>query len=70
MEFTYTKEVFNGQEVVGKHACPTPCATYSETVAEATWQARMSSNRTRHCDLRNSIYALYPQRKKGAFKIS
>jgi hypothetical protein len=21
MEFTYTKEVFNGQEVVSKHAC-------------------------------------------------
>jgi hypothetical protein len=24
MEFTYTVEVFDGQDVVGKHACPTP----------------------------------------------
>jgi hypothetical protein len=30
----------------------------------------MSWNRSRHRDLKNSIYALYPWRKKDAFKIS
>jgi hypothetical protein len=32
MEFTYTEEVFEGQEVVGKHAYPTPRVTYAEAV--------------------------------------
>jgi hypothetical protein len=36
-EFTYTVEVFDGQEVVGKHACPTPHATCVEAVADAAW---------------------------------
>jgi hypothetical protein len=70
MEFTYTVEVFDGQEVVGKHACPTPRVTCVEAVADAAWQALMSWNRSRHRDLKDSIYALYPQRKKDAFKIS
>jgi hypothetical protein len=30
----------------------------------------MSWNRSRHRDLKNSMYALYPWRKKDAFKIS
>jgi hypothetical protein len=30
----------------------------------------MSWNRSRHRDLKDSIYTLYPQRKKDAFKIS
>jgi hypothetical protein len=42
LEFTYTMEVFDGQEVVGKHACPTPRATCVEAVADAAWQALMS----------------------------
>jgi hypothetical protein len=33
MEFTCTVEVFDGQEVVGKHACHAPHAT----CADATW---------------------------------
>jgi hypothetical protein len=70
MEFTYTMEVFNGQEVVGKHACPAPHATYAEVVANAAWQALMSWNRSRHRNLKNSIYTLYPRRKMDAFKIS
>jgi hypothetical protein len=69
-EFTYTVEVFNGQEVVGKHSCPAPHVTCAEAVANPTWQALMSWKHSRHCDLKNSIYALYPQRKKDAFKIS
>jgi hypothetical protein len=69
MEFTYTVEVFDGQEVVGKHACPTPRATYAEAAANVACLALMSRNRSRHRDLKNS-YALYPQRKKDAFKIS
>jgi hypothetical protein len=63
-------EVFDGQEVVGKHACPTPCVTCAEAVADAAWQALMSWNCSRHRDLKDSIYALYPQRKKDSFKIS
>jgi hypothetical protein len=42
MEFTCTMEVFDGQEVVGKHACPTPRATCDAAVADAAWQALMS----------------------------
>jgi hypothetical protein len=34
MEFTCTVEVFDGKEVVGKHACPTPHATCAEAVAD------------------------------------
>jgi hypothetical protein len=37
MEFTCTVEVFNGQEVVGKLASPTPRATCARKVADATW---------------------------------
>jgi hypothetical protein len=70
MEFTYTMEVFDGQEVVGKHACPAPHATCADVVADATWQALMSWNRSRHHDLKDSIYTLYPRRNKDAFKIS
>jgi hypothetical protein len=46
MEFTYTVEVFNGQEVISKHACPTPCVTCAEAEIDATWQALMSWNRS------------------------
>jgi hypothetical protein len=46
MEFTCTVEVFNGQEVVGKHASPTPHAMCAEVVADAAWQALMSWNRS------------------------
>jgi hypothetical protein len=70
MELTCTVEVFDGQEVVSKHACPTPHATCAEAVVDAAWQALTSWNHSRHRDLKNSIYALYPQRKKDAFKIS
>jgi hypothetical protein len=35
MEFTYAVEVFDAQEVVGKHACPTPCVTCTKAVANA-----------------------------------
>jgi hypothetical protein len=34
MEFTCTVEVFDEQEVVAKHACPTSRATCAEAVAE------------------------------------
>jgi hypothetical protein len=69
-EVTGTIEVFDDHEVVGRHACPTPCANCAEAVADAAWQALMSWNYSGHRDLKNSIYGLYPQRKKGAFKIS
>jgi hypothetical protein len=49
---------------------PTLRVTCAEAMADATWQALMSWNRSRHRDLKNSIYALYPRRKKDAFKIS
>jgi hypothetical protein len=42
MEFTCAVEVFNGQEVVSKHACPTPHVTCAEAVADAAWQALAS----------------------------
>jgi hypothetical protein len=70
MDFTCTVEVFDGQEVASKHACPTPCVTCAEAVTDTAWQVLMNWNRSRHCDLKNSIYALYPQCKKDAFKIS
>jgi hypothetical protein len=70
MEFTCTMEVSDGQEVVGKHACPTPPVTSAEVVADAAWWALTSWNCSRHRDLKNSIYALYPPRKKDVFKIS
>jgi hypothetical protein len=54
MEFTYTVEVFDGQEVVGKHACPTPHATCAEAVANVACLALMSRNRSQHRDLKNS----------------
>jgi hypothetical protein len=69
MEFTYIMEVFNEKEVVGKHACPAPRVTCAEAVADVAWQALMSCDLSRHHDLKNSIYALYPRRKKDAFKI-
>jgi hypothetical protein len=37
MEFTITVEVFDKQEVVGKHACPAPHATCVEAVADVAW---------------------------------
>jgi hypothetical protein len=70
MDFTCAVEVFDGYEVVSKHICPTPRATCAKAVADAAWQALTSWNRSRHHDLKDSIYALYPQRKKDAFKIS
>jgi hypothetical protein len=70
MEFTCTVEVLDGQVVVGTHACPTPHATCAEAVADATWQALTSWNRSRQRDLKDSIYAPCPRRKKDAFKIS
>jgi hypothetical protein len=70
MEFTCIIEVFDGQEVVGKHACPAPRVTYAEAMADTAWQALTSWNRSRHRDVKDSIYALYPRRKKGAFKFS
>jgi hypothetical protein len=42
MEFTCVVEVFDGQEVVSKHACPTPHVTCAEAVADAAWQALAS----------------------------
>jgi hypothetical protein len=42
MEFTCTVEVYDGQEVVGKHACPTPRATFDEAVADTAWQTLTS----------------------------
>jgi hypothetical protein len=56
--------------VVDKHACPAPRVTCAEVVVDIAWQALMSWNSSRHRDLKNSIYALYPWRKKDAFKIS
>jgi hypothetical protein len=70
MEFTSTVGGFDRQEVVSKHACPAPRVTCAEAVADTAWKALTSWNRSRHRDLKNSIYALYPQRKKDAFKIS
>jgi hypothetical protein len=70
MEFTCTVEVFDEQQVVGKHACPTPHATCAEVVADIALQALMSWNRSRHRDLKNSIYAQHPRMKKSVFKIS
>jgi hypothetical protein len=70
MEFTCIMEVFNGQEVVGKHACRTPRVTCAKAVADAAWQVLTSWNHSWHHDLKDSIYALYHQRKKDAFKIS
>jgi hypothetical protein len=35
-------EVFDGQEVVGKHAYPTPHVTCAEVVADAARHALMS----------------------------
>jgi hypothetical protein len=35
MEFTCIMDVFNRQEVIGKHACPTPHPTCAEAVADA-----------------------------------
>jgi hypothetical protein len=37
MEFTCTVEVFDGQEVVDKHACLTPRVTCAEAVANTAW---------------------------------
>jgi hypothetical protein len=70
MELTCPVEVFDGQVVAGKHACPTPHATCAEVVVDTAWQAWTSLNRSCHSDLKNSIYALYPRRKKDAFKIT
>jgi hypothetical protein len=70
MEFTCTVEVFDGQEVVSKHACSAPRVTCAEAVADAAWQALTSWNCSQHHDLKNCIYALYPRRMKDAFKIS
>jgi hypothetical protein len=65
-----TMEIFDAQEVSSKHACPTPHETCARAVADAAWQALLSWNRSRHRDLKNFIYALYPRRKKNAFMIS
>jgi hypothetical protein len=56
--------------VVGKHASPAARVTCVEVVTNAASQALTSWHYSRHRDLKNSIYALYPQRKKDAFKIS
>jgi hypothetical protein len=64
MEFTNTVEVFDRQEVVSKHACPTPRLTYAEAIANTTWQAMMSWNHSSRRDLKN------PRKKKDDFKIS
>jgi hypothetical protein len=47
-----------------------PLVTCAEAVADVAWQALTSWNYSRYRELKNSIYALYPWRKKSAFKIS
>jgi hypothetical protein len=42
MEFTCTVEIFDGQEMVGKHTCLAPRVTCAETVVDTAWQALMS----------------------------
>jgi hypothetical protein len=60
MAITCIVKVFDGQELVSKHASPAPRATCAKVVAEAAGQALMSWNCSQHRDLKNSIYALYP----------
>jgi hypothetical protein len=37
MEFTCTVEVFDGQVVLSKYACPAPRVTFAKAVANAAW---------------------------------
>jgi hypothetical protein len=37
MEFNCTVEVFDGQEVVGRHTCSAPRATCAEAAADTAW---------------------------------
>jgi hypothetical protein len=69
MAFSCTLEFFDEQEVVGQHTFPAPRVTSAGVVEDAGWQALTSCYHSQHRDLKNSIYAIYPQRKKDAFKI-
>jgi hypothetical protein len=63
-------EVFNGSQVVGRHTGPAPRAMCAKVMDNAAWKMLMSWNRSWYRDLGHSIYALYRQMKKDAFKIS
>jgi hypothetical protein len=69
-EYKAAVEIFNEPSVISRHMGPAFRATYQDAIADATWQAITTYNRTHHDKLKNSIYHLLPQRKKDKFLTS
>jgi hypothetical protein len=69
-EYKAIKEIISGPNVLSRHKGPAFRTTYSDGVADATWQTITTYNRRYHDELRNSVYYLLPQRKKNKFKAS
>jgi hypothetical protein len=67
-EYKSIMEIFNGPSVISQHKGLTFRATYRDAVADASWQAITTYNRTYHDKLKNFVYHLLPQRKKDKFK--
>jgi hypothetical protein len=69
-EYKAIMEIFSGPNVLSHHKGPAFRATYQDAVADAAWQAITTYNCRYHEELKNIIYHLLPQRKKGKFKTS
>jgi hypothetical protein len=69
-EFRATVEIYNGSQMVRKHKGPAFRSTCAEAISDAAWQAMTSFNCTRRDKLKDSVYSLFPRRKKNIFKVS
>jgi hypothetical protein len=56
--------------VISRHKGLAFRATYQDAIADAAWQAITTYHCTYHDKLKNYVYHLLPQRKKGKFKTS
>jgi hypothetical protein len=69
-EYKAIVEIISGPNVLSRHKGPALRTTYSDAVADATWQAITTYNRRYHDELRNTVYHLLAQRKRNQFKVS
>jgi hypothetical protein len=63
-------EILNGPNVLSCHQGLAFRATHQAAVGDAAWQAITTYNSEYHDKLKNTVYHLLPQRKKGKFKAS
>jgi hypothetical protein len=68
VEFKTIAEIFFRSRVLCRHKGPAFRTSWSDAVADATWQAITSWVRSNKGRLQNSVHYLLPYRKKDQFK--